>query len=122
MSIQIFADKCIGCKICVKSCPFGAIQMIDRLAVINSGRCIYSGTPEEMREQARGKVWEAVMEEDFFHELESELDVITHLRTPAGIRVRFLAADAPTEFEAEHVEPTLEDAYIYLLGEHRRAA
>jgi ABC-type multidrug transport system ATPase subunit len=94
----------------------------NQLAVINGGRCIYTGTPEVMREQARGKVWEAVMDEDFFNELESELDVIEHLRTPAGIRVRFLAGDAPAEFAAEHVEPTLEDAYIYLLGEHRRAA
>jgi ABC-type multidrug transport system ATPase subunit len=94
----------------------------NRLAVISSGRCIYSGTPEVMREQARGKVWEAVLDEDFFHDLEAELDVITHLRTPAGIRVRFIAEREPPEFEAEHVEPTLEDAYIYLLGRHRRAA
>jgi len=94
----------------------------NRLAVINSGRCIYEGTPETMRQEARGKVWEAVLDEDFFHQLEAELNVITHLRTPAGIRVRFLADEAPEEFAAEHVEPTLEDAYIYLLGEHRRAA
>jgi hypothetical protein len=54
--------------------------------------------------------------------VERDLDIITHLRTPAGIRVRFLAAEAPAGFAAEPVEPTLEDAYIYLLGEHRRAA
>ena len=94
----------------------------NRLAVINNGQCVYAGTPQLMREKAQGKVWEAVLDEDFFHDLEAELDVISHLRTPAGIRVRFLAEGAPAEFEAAHVEPTLEDAYIYLLGEHRRAA
>ncbi len=94
----------------------------NRLAVISSGRCIYSGTPDVMREKARGKVWEAVLDEDFFHDLEAQLDVITHLRTPAGIRVRFISEQEPSAFEAEHVEPTLEDAYIYLLGEYRRAA
>jgi len=94
----------------------------NRLAVINSGRCIYTGTPETMRQQARGRVWEAVLDEDFFHDLEADLNVITHLRTPAGIRVRFIANEEPDEFSAEHVEPTLEDAYIYLLGEHRRTA
>ncbi|MCH7824779.1 MAG: ATP-binding cassette domain-containing protein, partial [Acidobacteria bacterium] len=94
----------------------------NQLAVINDGQCVYTGTPQAMREQARGKVWEAVLDEDFFHDLEHDLDVISHLRTPAGIRVRFLAEEAPADFEAEHVDPTLEDAYIYLLGEHRRAA
>jgi len=94
----------------------------NRLAIINGGRCIYAGTATEMREQASGRVWEAVLDEDFFHQVERDLDIITHLRTPAGIRVRFLAAEAPAGFAAEHVEPTLEDAYIYLLGEHRRAA
>jgi hypothetical protein len=67
-------------------------------------------------------VWEAVLDEDYFHQIEAELDVITHLRTPQGIRVRFIAEEAPAEFEAEHVEPTLEDAYIFLLGEHRKEA
>jgi ABC-type multidrug transport system ATPase subunit len=94
----------------------------NRLAVINGGRGIYAGTPQAMREQAVGKVWEAVLDEDYFHQIEAELDVITHLRTPQGIRVRFIAEEAPAEFEAEHVEPTLEDAYIFLLGEHRKEA
>jgi ABC-type multidrug transport system ATPase subunit len=94
----------------------------NRLAVINNGQCIYEGTPQVMREQARGKVWEAVLDEDFFDDLEDDLDVITHLRTPAGIRVHFLADKAPAAFEAEQVDPSLEDAYIYLLGEHRSVA
>ena len=75
-----------------------------------------------MREQAQGKVWEAVLEEDFFNDLEQDLDLITHLRTPAGIRVHFLSDEAPAQFEAEQVDPSLEDAYIYLLGQHRGAA
>jgi|TARA_B100000678_G_scaffold216849_1_gene184165 multidrug efflux pump subunit AcrB/ABC-type multidrug transport system ATPase subunit len=94
----------------------------NRLAVINNGQCVYAGTPQVMREQARGKVWEAVLEEDFFNDLEHDLNVITHLRTPAGIRVHFLANEAPTQFEAKQVDPSLEDAYIYLLGEHRGVA
>ena len=94
----------------------------NQLAVINGGRCIYEGTPNSMRAQADGHVWEAVLEEGFFHEIEAGLEVITHLRTPAGIRVRFLAPEQPADFDADRVEPTLEDAYIFLLGEHRRAA
>jgi electron transfer flavoprotein alpha subunit len=32
MSIKILLDKCTGCTLCVKGCPFAAIKMIDRPA------------------------------------------------------------------------------------------
>ncbi len=35
MAIQVIKEKCKGCTLCVKACPFNAIEMIDRLAVIN---------------------------------------------------------------------------------------
>ncbi|MDM7924405.1 MAG: 4Fe-4S binding protein, partial [bacterium] len=41
--IQVIEDKCIGCKKCVKVCPFGAIEMRDRLAVIDLSKCTLCG-------------------------------------------------------------------------------
>ena len=35
MAITVIKEKCIGCKMCVKVCPFEAIDMVDKLAVIN---------------------------------------------------------------------------------------
>lgn len=43
MSIEIQIDKCKGCSLCVKSCPFGAITMINKLAVINVEECKVCG-------------------------------------------------------------------------------
>ena len=37
MGIKVFTDKCYGCKVCVPSCPFGIIEIIDKKAVIKDG-------------------------------------------------------------------------------------
>ncbi|MDP2943521.1 MAG: electron transfer flavoprotein subunit alpha [Candidatus Omnitrophota bacterium] len=42
-SIRILLDKCTGCTLCVKSCPFGAITMQDKKAVIDFGKCTLCG-------------------------------------------------------------------------------
>jgi electron transfer flavoprotein alpha subunit len=35
MAIQIINEKCKGCKLCIKACPFDAVYMEGKLAVIN---------------------------------------------------------------------------------------
>ena len=37
MSVIVLEDKCRGCSICVKSCPFEALTMNDRLAEVGDG-------------------------------------------------------------------------------------
>ncbi|MDR1418059.1 MAG: electron transfer flavoprotein subunit alpha [Endomicrobium sp.] len=53
-SIKIINEKCVGCQMCAKACPFNAISMIERpeqehskkfmLASIDLNRCTYCGT------------------------------------------------------------------------------
>ncbi|MEG0918596.1 MAG: electron transfer flavoprotein subunit alpha [Anaerovoracaceae bacterium] len=45
MAIQVIKDKCKGCKLCIKSCPFDAIEMVGKIAEIGPkctacGQCI----------------------------------------------------------------------------------
>lgn len=37
MGIRVIAENCYGCKLCLSSCPFGIIEIIDKKAVIKEG-------------------------------------------------------------------------------------
>jgi len=41
--IQIIIEKCTGCTLCVKACPFGAIRIIEKKAVIDLNKCNLCG-------------------------------------------------------------------------------
>jgi electron transfer flavoprotein alpha subunit len=42
-AIQVINDKCTGCTLCVKVCPFGAITMEAKKAVIDLAKCTLCG-------------------------------------------------------------------------------
>jgi len=39
MSIKVILEKCTGCTLCIKACPFSAIKIIDKKAVIDLDKC-----------------------------------------------------------------------------------
>lgn len=43
MSIQILVEKCTGCTLCVKACPFDAIRIMDKKAIIDLHKCTLCG-------------------------------------------------------------------------------
>ena len=41
--IEVINDKCVGCKLCIAACPFGAITVEDKLASIDLQTCTLCG-------------------------------------------------------------------------------
>ncbi len=41
--IKIILDKCTGCRLCVKTCPFGAIEVVNKKARIDHAKCTLCG-------------------------------------------------------------------------------
>jgi len=94
----------------------------NELAVLNRGRVIYNGTPEDMRKTAEGKVWTAeVNEEDFLH-WNKQLQIVSHIKTNGKVKMRFISERKEEGVSPEYVSPTLEDAYLFLLSQDKNEA
>ena len=91
-------------------------SVCDQLVVIDHGRILFAGTPEQLIRSAEGHVcvfWEkeAVREQG--------LHVTARVNTGRGVRCRAVADRLPAFAQPE--EPSLEDAYLYLIsGEEGR--
>lgn len=96
--IVVIKDKCVGCRLCIKSCPFGAITMQDKLAVIELAKCTLCG---------------ACVEACKFNAIE--------IRKPADVAVD-LSAYRNVWIFAEQKDGHIQSITYELLGEGRKLA
>jgi ABC-type multidrug transport system ATPase subunit len=88
------------------------------MAVINRGEVLFSGTPAEMTDIARGRVWKVSLDAGTFEEATRDKVIIHHMRDGSRVRARCLSGERPFE-GAEPEVPMLEDAYLWLLQKNK---
>ena len=84
-----------------------------RIAVLDKGKLITIGTPEEILASASGKTWEIVVRSAEFEYQKSKLRISSAVQKTDGVHVRFVGPEG-TSPGASAVEPELEDAYLLL--------
>ena len=85
------------------------------VAVLNRGKLYYNGQPKNMVKTANNKVWQFTLPESEFEKNRNEMRIVHHMQFEGQIRVRALS-ESPPYPGAINVIPTLEDAYLWLLG------
>ncbi len=88
------------------------------VAVMREGRLVAFGTAEQLLREATGCAWEATLSSEELAARRSTLVVSSAVRHADGVHVRLVGPTPPVP-GARSVEPTLEDAYLFLV---RRAA
>ena len=90
----------------------------NRIIVINLGNILFDGTPEQVVQTAKGHTG-SLME----HEIAGaagDYEITSRISTADGVVCRIVGTELPDI--ARPVEPTLEDAYIYLIHREGRRA
>jgi multidrug efflux pump subunit AcrB/ABC-type multidrug transport system ATPase subunit len=88
----------------------------DRVAVLNQGKIRYLGAPVKMTDYAQGHVWQCEIKENDFQHLQKRFKIVHHIKLDQDLRIRILSEKQPLP-DAKSVAPTLEDAYLWLLGD-----
>jgi len=86
-----------------------------KIAVMKRGSIVFNGTPAEMIEQVRGRSWQVFTDDAGLAQLQECYFVTEVQREAGGIMVR-MVADEVTFPGAEPRDPTLEDAYVFIMG------
>ena len=90
------------------------------IALISQGRLVAHAAPEDLLRAVEGKVWEWVVPSSELNAARQQFLISNTSRRGDGVHVRLLASQPPPGTSS--VAPTLEDAYLFCLSQHRAGA
>jgi len=86
-------------------------SICNRLIVLHQGQIRYDGTPEQLIVMAQNHV--GIIDEQDSNQIETKFQVTARVNTANGVKCRIVSQEMPAK--AQLTEPTLEDAYMYLI-------
>jgi ABC-type multidrug transport system ATPase subunit len=87
------------------------------IALISQGRLVAHAAPEDLLRAVEGRVWEWVVPSAELNTARQQFLISNTTRRSDGVHVRLLNLQPPAGAHA--VAPTLEDAYLFCLSQHR---
>lgn len=89
----------------------------NQLAVMKKGQFLYAGSMKELVRAAKGRVWVCRLRDEVqAREIEKKYHISSKQLSEDGVQIRLISEKMP-DIECVSVEPTLEDAYIYISGQ-----
>lgn len=106
LSTHIVADLGSGCQ---------------DLALLDSGKIVFRGSPTTLLEEAVGQVFEVTVGVGMEDKLGSEVEIVSRTRDGVGIKIRGVAPAGALPADAIQIDtPTLEEAYLAFMARHGR--
>jgi ABC-type multidrug transport system ATPase subunit len=87
-------------------------SICNRLIILNEGKVIYDDPPEKLISLAQNHV--AIINEKDLNQTNEKILVAARMNTINGVRCRIVSQELPDN--AIKVDPSLEDAYLYILS------
>lgn len=84
--------------------------------LMNEREIVRQGTPKQITESMKQKVWECLVEKRAVPLLARQYKISNMKADTQGVQVRVIAGEKPAEYAKEAV-PSLEDAFLYYFGE-----
>jgi ABC-type multidrug transport system ATPase subunit len=92
------------------------------LALIDSGKIVFRGSPAELMEKAKKRVFEITVAAAGDARIESGYEIVSRVRDGENTRIRAVSRDGGMPEGAEIIgDPTLEEAYLAFMAARGRA-
>ncbi|MCF8221735.1 MAG: ABC transporter ATP-binding protein [Bacteroidales bacterium] len=88
-----------------------------KMALLNRGEMIFSGSPSELTGAAEGHVFNLSLTQEQYDEIKDRLHIISSMPSEMGWDAQVVADESPG-FDGKIIEPNLEHAYVYYM-EHK---
>ena len=85
-----------------------------KLALLNKGQLKFEGSPDDMIELAKGKVWEIFVTNDELQEIKEKYPIISTTPSDGGWEIQ-VVTERLDDYSGKPVTPNIEHAYVYFM-------